>query len=529
MPGGAGPVDYNHGSAPRVEAPVTMSAYLTCVFAAFGGILFGYDSGYINGVLATPSWKRQFGRPIDIANDPSGVGYDIKTGQKSLVTSILSAGTFVGALTAGWLADAIGRRLSIIIACAIFIVGVVLQVAAQNLGLLIAGRVIAGFGVGIISATVIMYMSEIAPKKIRGALVAGYQFAITIGIFLASCVSQGTKDITNSGAYRIPIAIQFLWAVILAIGLFVLPESPRYFVKKGKTEDAIKALCRIRGQPAESEYIQAELAEIQANYEYEMTVAQAGWADCFKGGLKPSGNFYRVLIGVCLQMFQQLTGVNFIFYYGNTFFQSVGIKNSFTITIATSVVNVCSTPLSWYAIEKFGRRKLLIWGASLMLVCQFIVAGVGTALPNSHEANTTLIVFVLVYIFGFATTWGPAAWVIIGEIFPLPIRAKGVALSTASNWLWNFVLGYVTPYMVDADEGNLGAKVFFVWGGCCTLCFAFAYFFIPETKGLSLEQVDRMLEETTPRTSAKWVPHETYAGGHHHQGVVSEKGDVEHV
>lgn len=127
-----------------------------------------------------------------------------------------------------------------------------------------------------------------------------------------------------------------------------------------------------------------------------------------------------------------------------------------------------------------------------MLVSQFIIAGVGTALPASAVANKVLIAFVLVYIFGFATTWGPAAWVVIGEIFPLTIRSKGVALSTASNWLWNFVLGYVTPYMVDSDEGNLKAKVFFVWGGCCTLCFLFAFVMVPETKGLSLEQVDRV-------------------------------------
>jgi MFS transporter, SP family, sugar:H+ symporter len=153
----------------------------------------------------------------------------------------------------------------------------------------------------------------------------------------------------------------------------------------------------------------------------------------------------------------------FSFYYGTTFFQNSGIKNPFTISIATNVVNVGSTPLSWWAIEKFGRRKLLLWGASLMLVCEFIVGGVGTAYPNSSTASTVLIVFVCIYIFGFATTWGPAAWVVIGEIYPLPIRAKGVSLATASNWLWNFVLSYVTPYMVDADEGNLRAKVFFVW------------------------------------------------------------------
>jgi len=368
-------------------------------------------------------------------------------------------------------------------------------------------------------------MSEIAPRKIRGAIVSGYQFAITVGILLAACVAQATKDRNDTGSYRVPISIQFLWALILGVGLFLLPESPRYWVKKGQTDKAVAALVRIRGQPADSEYVQAELAEIIANYEYEMSIATAGWADCFRGGMRPSGNFYRVVVGTALQMFQQLTGVNFIFYYGTTFFQASGISNPFLISIATNVVNVGSTPLSWWAIERFGRRKLLLAGATLMLICEFIVGGVGTAYPGSSTASTVLIVFVCIYIFGFATTWGPAAWVVIGEIFPLPIRAKGVALSTASNWLWNFVLAYVTPYMVDSDEGNLGPKVFFVWGGACTLCLAFAYFMVPETKGLSLEQVDRMLEECTPRQSPNWVPHDTFA----HGGKHGEKAEIEQV
>ncbi|EIN06028.1 MSTA protein [Punctularia strigosozonata HHB-11173 SS5] len=521
MPGGAAPVSYG-GYVDRIEAPVTFAAYFTCVFASFGGILFGYDSGYINGIYGMDIWKNQFGRPTGHSDDP----IDIATWQKSLTTSILSAGTFVGALVAGDLADRIGRRFTIILACAIFCAGVIIQVASQSINVLIGGRVVAGLGVGLISATVILYVSEIAPKKIRGAIVSGYQFAITVGILLAGCVAQATKDRKNSGAYRIPIAIQFLWALILAIGLIILPESPRFYVKKGRNDRAAKALSRVRGQPESSEYIQAELAEIVANYEYEMTIATATWLDCFKGGLRPSGNLFRVLVGTGLQMFQQLTGVNFIFYYSTTFFQQSGIKDPFLISIATDVVNVGSTPLSWWAIERFGRRKLLIWGASLMLVCEFIVGGVGTALPNSSAAGTCLIVFTCIYIFGFATTWGPAAWVVIGEIFPLPIRAKGVALSTASNWLWNFVLAFVTPYMVDPDKGDLQQKVFFVWGSCCTLCLIFAYFMVPETKGLSLEQVDRMLEETTPRTSAGWVPHDTFAGGDH---KLSEKEAVEHV
>ena len=157
-----------------------------------------------------------------------------------------------------------------------------------------------------------------------------------------------------------------------------------------------------------------------------------------------------------------------------------------------------------------------------MLVCEFIIAIVGTAAPNSNAANKVLIAFVCIYIFAFASTWGPTAWVVIGELFPLPIRAKGVALSTASNWFWNCIISVITPYIVDEDKGNLRSKVFFVWGCTCCLCLLFAYFCVPETKGLSLEQVDRLLEETTPRTSRRWIPHSTYA---HEAGMVERKGE----
>jgi sugar porter (SP) family MFS transporter len=504
----------------RVEAPVTARAYFLCAFASFGGILFGYDSGYISGVLGMDFFKKQFGGAVDKSLDPSG--YNIETWQKSLITSILSAGTFFGALYGGHLADWVGRRIAIMSACAVFIVGVILQTASVNVALLVVGRIIAGFGVGLVSAIVIMYMSEIAPKAVRGAIVSGYQWAITIGLLVASCVDQGTHTRNDTGSYRIPIAIQMLWAIILATGLFFLPESPRWYVKREQLDKAAAALARVRGQPVDSEYITAELAEIQANYEYELQIGKSGWIDCFQGWHK-SGNLRRVFIGVFLQMFQQWTGVNFIFYYGTTFFQTSGIKNPFTISIITNVVNVASTPLSFYGIEKFGRRTLMLWGAVLMLCCEFIVAGVGTAKEGSETASTVLIVFVCIYIFGFATTWGPAAWVVIGEIFPLPIRAKGVALSTASNWLWNFVIGFVTPYIVDPDQGNLKAKVFFIWGTTCSLCFLFVYFFVPETKGLSLEQVDKMMEETTPRTSAAWKPTDTFA---HEMGLTDKAGGV---
>jgi sugar porter (SP) family MFS transporter len=374
-------------------------------------------------------------------------------------------------------------------------------------------------------------MSEIAPRKVRGAVVAGYQFCITIGILLANCVVYATQNRRDTGSYRIPISIQFLWALILGIGLALLPESPRFFVKKGKLDKAAVALGRVRGQPTDSHYIQDELAEIIANHEYEMSILPAtsylgSWAACFRGKISsPSSNARRTTIGIVMQMMQQLTGINFIFYFGTVFFQQLGtISNPFLISLVTTLVNVCCTPASFWMVEKLGRRTILIYGAAAMVVMQFIVAIIGVTAGRdtpTHPANPNavraMIAFICLNIASFATTWGPAAWIVIGEIFPLTIRSRGVGLSTASNWFWNCIIGVITPYLV-ADQphsAKLGAKVFFLWGSLCIISFLFAYFFVPETKGLTLEQVDKMLEETTPRTSSKWKPHSTFAGDMH--------------
>ncbi|KEQ83569.1 putative glucose transporter rco-3 [Aureobasidium pullulans] len=521
----------------QIEAPVTWKAYLICAFASFGGIFFGYDSGYINGVTGSPVF-------IELIE---GAGATTLSGpHNSLITSILSAGTFFGAIIAGDVADTIGRRWTVIMGCAIYMIGVVLQVASHGLGLIVAGRLVAGLGVGFESAIVILYMSEICPRKVRGALVAGYQFCITIGLLLASCINYGTKDINNTGSYRIPIGIQFLFGIVLGGGLFFLPDSPRYFVKRGNVEAARSALARLRGQPGDSDYIEAELSEIVANEEYERSMIPttgwvSGWANCFKGSLwKQNSNLRKTILGTSLQMMQQWTGVNFIFYYSTPFLQSTGaIGNAFLISLIFTLVNVCSTPLSFWTVEKFGRRPLLVWGALGMLICQFIVAIIGVTagfnkthtIPNpaggdpltranNISAVNAQIAFIAIFIFFFASTWGPGAWILIGEVFPLPIRSRGVALSTASNWLWNTIIAVITPYMVNEDKGNLKSSVFFIWGGLCTCAFVYSYFLVPETKGLSLEQVDRMMEETTPRTSSKWVPHETFASsvGHANGG-----------
>lgn len=379
------------------------------------------------------------------------------------------------------------------------------------------------------------FFSHQCPRKVRGALVAGYQFCITIGLLLASCIVYGTESMSGAQAYRIPIGIQFIWGAILGIGLMFLPDSPRYFVKKGKLDRATDSLSRLRGQPRDSEYIQVELAEIVANEEYERqlipnTTWFGSWANCFKGSLwRGNSNLRLTILGTSLQMMQQWTGVNFIFYYSTPFLQSTGaISNSFLISLIFTLVNVCSTPVSFYTVEKFGRRTILIAGSAGMCICLFIVGIVGvtvgfnktTTIGTGADAITRAdnisavnaqIAFIAIFIFFFASTWGPGAWILIGEIFPLPIRSRGVALSTASNWLWNTIIAVITPYMVGTDFADMKSSVFFVWGGLCLASLVYGYFLIPETKGLSLEQVDKMLEETTPRTSAKWRPHSTFA------------------
>ena len=251
-------------------------------------------------------------------------------------------------------------------------------------------------------------------------------------------------------------------------------------MKRGRLDRATDVLARLRGQPHDSEYIQQELAEIVANHEYELSVIPQGgwlrsWYNCFTGGLfRPSSNLRRTILGskcsrpfcvrsslthrvASLQMMQQWTGVNFVFYFGTTFFQQLGtISNPFLTTMITTIVNVVSTPISFWTIERFGRRTLLIWGAFGMVVCQFIVGIVGTATNQSKSDTSAMIAFICIYIFFFASTWGPGAWVVVGEIFPLPIRSRGVALSTASNWLWNCV----SPNFMrssscsTADHGN---------------------------------------------------------------------------
>lgn len=462
-------------------------AILIGLFVAFGGVLFGYDTGTISGILAMDYWLGEFTDPgTATAEHPNGF---LSASQNSLIVSILSAGTFFGALSAAPFADILGRRLGLMAAAGIvFNLGVILQTAATERPLFIAGRFFAGFGVGLVSAMIPMYQSETSPKWIRGTIVGAYQLAITIGLFLAAIVNNSTKDRNDTGSYRIPIAVQFAWSIILVGGLLFLPETPRYLIKRDKYEKAAQSLAKLRRLPPDHPAVIEELREVEANHKYELSIGQATYIDCFKGTVGK-----RLLTGCCLQALQQLTGVNFIFYYGTQYFKNAGFQNPFIIQVITNSVNVASTFPGLYAVEKLGRRNLLLYGAIGMCVCQYIVAITGTVSGTTElPAQRAAIAFVCIYIFFFASTWGPVAWVVTGELFPLKVRAKCLSMTTASNWLLNWAIAYSTPYMVDPEHANLQSKVFFVWASFCFVCIAFVYLLIYETKGLSLEQVDEL-------------------------------------
>lgn len=270
-----------------------------------------------------------------------------------------------------------------------------------------------------------LYQSETAPKWIRGFIVGSYQWAITIGLLLASVVNNSTHSRQDTGSYRIPIAIQFAWSTILMVGMFVIPETPRYMIKKDNPTAAARNLAKIRRLPADHEAVREEIAEIQANHDYEMRLGESSYLQCFQGNLGK-----RLLTGCGLQALQQLAGINFIIYYGTQFFKNSGVKNEFIINLVINCVNVGSTLPGLYAVDKWGRRPLLLGGAIGMCVSQLIVAVLGTTataqdaagniIVTNSAAQSAAIAFICIFIFFFAATWGPLAWYVIFPRFSLP-------------------------------------------------------------------------------------------------------------
>lgn len=476
-----------------------------CVMVAFGGFINGWDVGTIGGFLGQTDFKKRFGELN------SNNVYYISTIRTGLIVSIFNIGCAIGSVTLGRLGDVYGRRKGLMIGSIIFIVGVVIEISSTIYWYqYMIGRLIAGTGMGVIAVLSPMLIGEVSPKQIRGAMVSCYQLMITFGIFLGTCCNFGTKTYGNSAQWRIGVGLQFLWCIIMVCAMAIVPESPRFLIQKEKYEEAKKSIAKSNRSKVDDKITIDEFEIVMSGVEAERSAGEAKWMEAFETKNK---TFQRVSMGVIVLALQQLTGINYFFYYGTIIFVSVGLNDSFQTAIIFSIVNFASTFLALYVVDRFGRRKCLLYGSAGLSVCMVVFASIGaTSLypngydqPTSSWAGNVMIVFSCLFIFTFAITWAPVPFVILAETFPLRIRSKGMALGTLSNQLWTFMVGFFSPWIANTIHFSYG----YVFLGCCVFAFIYCFFYVPETKGLVLEDVNVLWEEGIPPwKSANWVPPE---------------------
>lgn len=495
-------VDREKAPTDVVDTPIPLLTWRSTVmglFVSMGGFVFGYDTGQISGFLEMDNFLQRFGQLGDDGQ------YHFSNVRSGLIVGLLSIGTLMGALVAAPIADRTGRKWSISGWCVILCAGITVQITSPNgkWYQVAIGRWVAGLGVGALSLLVPMYQAESGPRHIRGSLISTYQLFITLGIFVANCINFGTEENQDTSSWRIPMGITYLWALILGIGMAFFPESPRYDYRHGKVDKAINTLAKIYGIPRNHRALKIEFDEIKEKHDEEVRNGQATWVQLFKAPTMA----YRVAVGVSLQALQQLTGANYFFYYGTTVFKGAGIQNSYVTQMILGGVNFGTTFLGLYLIEHYGRRRSLIAGALWMFVCFMIFASVGhfsldQDFPErTKSAGVAMVVFACLFILGFASTWGPMVWTIIAELYPSQYRARAMSLATASNWLWNFLLAFFTPFIVSAIDFRFG----YVFAGCLFLAAGLVYFAVIEGQGRTLEEIDTMyLMKVKPWKSSKF-------------------------
>lgn len=325
----------------------------------------------------------------------------------------------------------------------VYIAGYVIQITAMTSWVhIMMGRFVAGLGIGSLSVGVPMFQAESAPMEIRGAVVASYQLMVTIGILVANIINYGVRNIdTPGGSWRIVIAIGVFFSLPLGLGVLVLPESPRWLAARGDWKQARTSLARLRGlqHDPDNRLVEDDVNGIKESLEKERQVGTGTWLECFKPKTDIPKVLYRTLLGVSIHFLQQWTGVNYFFYYGASIFESANVKDPVLTQLILGAVNVFMTFFGLYVVEKFGRRWPLILGALWQAAWLLIFAAIGTALPPEKHTISGIIMIIsaCMYIASFAATWGPTAWVVIGESFPLRTRSKQASLATAGNWLGN--------------------------------------------------------------------------------------------
>ncbi|MBV0903053.1 sugar porter family MFS transporter [Haloarcula salina] len=435
--------------------------YVVSAMAALNGLLFGFDTGIISGAF--------------LFIQDSFVMSPLIEG---IIVSGAMAGAAAGAAVGGQLADRLGRRRLIFIAAGVFFLGSFTMAVAPNIPVLIAGRLIDGVAIGFASIVGPLYISEIAPPKIRGALTSLNQLMVTTGILLSYFVNFAFAD---AGAWRWMLGAGMVPAVVLAVGILKMPESPRWLFEHGRKDEARAVLQRTRQSGVET-----ELDEISETVEKQ---SDTGLSDLFASWLRPA-----LVVGLGLAVFQQITGINAVIYYAPTILESTGFGGvtSILATVGIGTINVVMTVVAIALVDRVGRRRLLIVGVGGMVVTLAIL-GTVFYLPGFGDvlgivATASLMLFVSFFAIGL----GPVFWLLISEIYPLSVRGSAMGAVTVANWGANLLVSLTFPVLT----ANIGTHwTFWLFGLCSLVGLAFVYRLVPETKGRTLEAIENDLRE----------------------------------
>lgn len=440
--------------------------YGVSAIAALAGLLFGFDTGIISGAL------------LFIQQD-----YAVSTEMKELIVSSVLLGAMLGSLFSGRLTDRYGRRhLMLIISC-LFIFGTLIAACAFNVYGIIFGRLFIGFAIGMGSYTAPLYIAEVSPSHLRGALVSFNQFAITIGIMCSYMINYAFTSI--DGSWRWMFGIGLLPATLLSIGMIFLPESPRWLIKQHKMALAIKTLQKLRNTSDVSD----EVDEIKCSFQAK----HASFRDVFSPWVLPV-----LFLGAMLGFIQQVTGINTIIYYAPTIFQLAGFhdaSSSILATVGIGIVNVLATIFAIFYLDRIGRRPLLLAGLIGMF---FSLLGLSAVFYLGSEYGMlrwVAMTCTFTYIICFAFSLGAILWLVVSEIFPLEVRATAMGVAVFSCWLWNFAVSSTFLTLLNA----LGpSQTFLLYASMCVFSYLFCYYKVPETNGVTLEQIEENIRNRLP-------------------------------
>ncbi|KAJ7717295.1 general substrate transporter [Mycena metata] len=484
-----------------------LRVYWLAFVVYWGIVLFGYDTGIAGGVVSQTYFRAHFGF-LDANGKPITKKVNAIT---SNVVSVLQAGAFFGALGSAPISAKIGRRPTLVVFTAVFALGAILTTVAsgpKGLGLIYAGRVISGVGVGAISAVAPAFVAECAPKQSRGRITGLFQITVAVGVMISYFINYGISlapHLANSKAvWQIPFGFQLVPAGLMLLGLFTVKESPRWLASRGRSEEALANLSYLRKLPPTDDRVIHELAEIESAIAEERDARTGlGWREAFFG----KGNFVRFLIAFFIFFLQQWGGQNSVGYYAPQIFASIGYIGPKQSLLASGIYGVCkvvaTTIFVLLFVDSLGRKLSLFISALGMGGFFFIIGALlkefpppaSSAVANPHPAPASKAMAAMLYLYVcfYSMGWGPLPWVYAADIFPTRTRHYGLAVASGSQWLWNFVVAKVTPGMIT----TLGYKIFLMFATINVGAMATFSLIIPETKGRSLEDMDIIFGSTT--------------------------------